>query len=64
MYHAACKVAFQPFTVVLTADVFKLFIKLRKYIFTADVLHYFYEINIISVVLTADVYHSNGSTHS
>ena len=28
MYHAACKVEFQPFTVVLTADVFQLFIKL------------------------------------
>ena len=28
MYHAACKVEFQPFTVVLTADVFELFIKL------------------------------------
>ena len=25
MYHAACKVEFQPFTVVLTADVFQLF---------------------------------------
>ena len=28
MYHAACKVEFQPFTVVLTADVFQLFTKL------------------------------------
>ena len=28
MYHAACKIEFQPFTVVLTADVFQLFIKL------------------------------------
>ena len=28
MYHAACKVEFQPFTVVLTAEVFQLFIKL------------------------------------
>ena len=28
MYHAACKVEFQPFAVVLTADVFQLFIKL------------------------------------
>ena len=27
MYLAACKVEFQPFTVVLTADVFQLFIK-------------------------------------
>ena len=27
MYHAACKVEFQPLTVVLTADVFQLFIK-------------------------------------
>ena len=25
MYNAACKVEFQPFTVVLTADVFQLF---------------------------------------
>ena len=30
MYHAACKVEFQPFTVVLTADVFQLFIKKKK----------------------------------
>ena len=28
MYHAAGKIEFQPFTVVLTADVFQLFIKL------------------------------------
>ena len=28
MYHAACKVEFQPLAVVLTADVFQLFIKL------------------------------------
>ena len=28
MYHAACKVEFQLFTVVLTADVFQLFTKL------------------------------------
>ena len=28
MYHAACKVEFQPFTVLLTADVFQFFIKL------------------------------------
>ena len=28
MYHAACKVEFKPFTVVLTADVFQLLIKL------------------------------------
>ena len=27
MYHAACKVEFQPFAVVLTADVFQLFTK-------------------------------------
>ena len=27
MYHAACKVEFQPFTVVLTADVFQLLYK-------------------------------------
>ena len=27
MYHAACKVEFQPFTVVLTADVFQFFKK-------------------------------------
>ena len=30
MYHAACKVEFQLFTVVLTADVFQLFTKLFK----------------------------------
>ena len=28
MYHAACNVEFQPFTVVLTADVFQSFMKL------------------------------------
>ena len=30
MYHAACKVEFQPFTVLLTADVFQLFIRAKR----------------------------------
>ena len=34
MYHAACKVEFQPFTVVLTADVFQLFIKKKNIVRT------------------------------
>ena len=68
MYHAACKVEFQPLPVVLTADVFQLLIKLGKKKFTADVLQYFYELILLyrsysqltfitqTVVLTADVF--------
>ena len=32
MYHAAYKVEFQPFTVVLTADVFPLFVKFGEFV--------------------------------
>ena len=61
MYQAACKVEFQP----LKRLYWQLtFFYLKKYIFTADVFSIFLLINIISVVLTADVSHSNGCTHS
>ena len=65
MYHAACKVEFQPFTVVLTADVFQLFIKLFTtipylvlIIRTRRMYHAACKVEFqpFTVVLTADVF--------
>ena len=64
MYHAACKVEFQPFKRSYSQLTF---FNLKKYIFTAGVLQYFYELisyrsysqltfTIQTVVLTADVF--------
>ena len=38
MYHAACKVEFQPFKRLLTADVFQLFIKFSSKSGTVEIV--------------------------
>ena len=43
MYHAACKVEFQPFTVVLTADVFQL-VKYARYTYVYHVVRTWYQV--------------------